>query len=61
MFVRGVIFRRPQHGAVNHSDRSVMIFAVLWMVLEAAGVAAQRRMYAYHFLVLLCPRRCYLG
>ncbi|HEX4054314.1 MAG TPA: glycosyltransferase family 39 protein [Tepidisphaeraceae bacterium] len=61
MFVRGVIFRRPQHGAVNHSDRSVMIFAVLWMVLEAAGVAAQRRMYAYHFLVLAAPAALLFG
>ena len=61
MLVRGVVFRRPDHRLANHTNRSVLIFALVWMVLEAAGVAAQRRMYAYHFLVLAAPAALLFG
>jgi Dolichyl-phosphate-mannose-protein mannosyltransferase len=61
MLVRGVIFRRPEHRIRGHSDRSVWVFAAAWMILEAAGVVAQRRMYAYHFLVLAAPAALLFG
>jgi hypothetical protein len=39
----------------------MVIFAMVWMALEAAGIAAQRRMYAYHFLVLAAPASLLFG
>ncbi len=39
----------------------MVIFAMVWLVLEAAGVAAQKRMYAYHFLVLAAPASLLFG
>ncbi len=61
MLVRGVVFRRSDHRIAGGVNRSIVIFAVLWMVMEAAGVAAQRRMYAYHFLVLAAPAALLFG
>jgi hypothetical protein len=61
MLVRGVVFRRSEHRIFSGLNRSIVIFAVAWMVLEAAGVAAQRRMYAYHFLVLAAPAALLFG
>lgn len=61
MLIRGAIFRRPNHRIAGDLNRSLLIFAVIWMILEAAGVAAQRRMYAYHFLVLAAPAALLFG
>jgi hypothetical protein len=61
MLVRGVIFRRPQHHVGGHPGRSILPFALLWMAMECAGIVAQRRMYAYHFLVLAAPASVLFG
>jgi hypothetical protein len=61
MLIRGVVFRRPDHRIAGNVNRSILIFAVIWMILECAGVVAQRRMYAYHFLVLAAPAALLFG
>jgi hypothetical protein len=38
-----------------------IVFAATWLVLEFLGVAMQRRMYAYHFLVLAAPAALLFG
>ena len=32
-----------------------MLFAVLWLAIEFAGVVMQKRMYTYYFVVLAPP------
>jgi hypothetical protein len=66
--VRAFIFRRRQHRLGNNSIapraktiRTIAFFALAWLLLEAAGVAAQRRMYAYHFLTLAAPLSLLFG
>jgi hypothetical protein len=54
-FVRARIFRRSEDRARVSVDRTTLIFVATWLALETIGVAAQRRMYAYHFLVLVPP------
>jgi hypothetical protein len=61
MLVRGFIFRRPKHREAVRPDRTIAIFAILWLTLEAAGIVAQRRMYSYHFLVLAAPASLVFG
>ncbi|MGA2442639.1 MAG: hypothetical protein ABSH08_16920 [Tepidisphaeraceae bacterium] len=61
LLIRGVVFRRPQHRLASRPDTSMVIFAIAWLALEAAGVVAQRRMYAYHFLVLAAPASLLFG
>ncbi|MGD0138259.1 MAG: glycosyltransferase family 39 protein [Tepidisphaeraceae bacterium] len=61
LLIRGVVFRRVRHRMASRPNRSILIFAIVWMALEAAGVAAQRRMYAYHFLVLAAPASLLFG
>jgi hypothetical protein len=61
MLVRGYIFRRPRHRVVDRTPRAILIFAAMWMLVECAGVVAQRRMYAYHFLVLAAPASLLFG
>jgi hypothetical protein len=61
MLIRCVVFRRADHRIADTANRSIVLFAVLWILLEAAGVAAQRRMYAYHFLVLAAPAALLFG
>jgi hypothetical protein len=41
--------------------RPTITFALAWLVLEALGVLAQRRMYAYHFLPLAAPLAVLFG
>jgi hypothetical protein len=64
--VLGIVFRRdrltdqtvtPQASA----RRAVAAFVVAWFVFELIGVIAQRRMYAYHFLVLAPPAALLIG
>ncbi len=59
IFVRGVIFRRESDrldGAQTGGLKSSALwFVIAWLTLECVGIAAQRRMYAYHFLVLAPP------
>jgi hypothetical protein len=54
-FVRMRIFRHADDRTASNVHRPTMIFALTWLVLETVGVAAQRRMYAYHFLVMVPP------
>jgi hypothetical protein len=66
MLIRGFIFRRREHRAGSgrtgaESNHPILIFACLWLILECAGVAMQRRMYAYHFLVLAAPASLLFG
>jgi hypothetical protein len=61
LLIRGIVFRRPDHRISNPQNRSIILFAIIWIILEAAGVAAQRRMYAYHFLVLAAPAALLFG
>ncbi len=53
VLVRLWIFRRDREPM--QSPRFLMIFATLWLLLELTGVILQKRMYAYHFLVLIPP------
>jgi hypothetical protein len=61
LLIRSVVFRRQRHRLGIHPEKSILVFAIVWLVLEAAGVAAQRRMYAYHFLVLAGPASLLFG
>jgi hypothetical protein len=53
MLVRGWVGRRDR--IETSAPRSIVIFLIAWLVFEFAGVLAQRRMYAYHFLPLAPP------
>ncbi|CAN5547455.1 hypothetical protein BH09PLA1_BH09PLA1_35170 [soil metagenome] len=55
LLVRGGIFRREHDRIAMSVDRRAVTFVLVWLILETVGVAAQRRMYAYHFLVLVPP------
>ncbi|HWP39647.1 MAG TPA: hypothetical protein VNL70_01890, partial [Tepidisphaeraceae bacterium] len=57
--VRGWVQRRD--ATTPGPARSVVIFAVLWLVLELLGAVMQRRMYAYHFLPLAAPAALLFG
>jgi hypothetical protein len=60
--VRGWVFRRDRDDIDDHAaPRGVVSFILTWLTLEAAGVVAQRRMYAYHFLVLAAPAALAFG
>jgi hypothetical protein len=61
MLVWGVIFRRDRHRVEVRPDRAIVVFAILWFAIECAGIVAQRRMYAYHFLVLAGPSALLFG
>ncbi|MGD0388744.1 MAG: hypothetical protein ABSC42_07305, partial [Tepidisphaeraceae bacterium] len=61
MLIRGVVFRRPRHRQAIGINPPIALFAILWITLEAAGIAAQARMYAYHFLVLAAPAGLLFG
>ena len=55
MFVRFVIFRRPRDQEKVQLNRAAVTFVIFWLLLETIGVVAQRRMYAYHFMVIAPP------
>jgi hypothetical protein len=61
MIILGFVFRRPQHRIAIRPETSVLLFAILWTIVECAGIVAQRRMYAYHFLVLAGPAALLFG
>ena len=52
ILVRGLIFRRERDRVDRPIDSVVLMYALLWIAIEAAGVTMQGRMYKYHFLVL---------
>ena len=57
--VRGWIFRRDRINA--WIDPRMCLFVMLWLALEAAGVVMQRRMYAYHFMLIAPPAALLFG
>jgi hypothetical protein len=59
VLVRGWIFRRDRIEADPKSRLLVFIWS--WFILETLGVVAQRRMYAYHFLVMAPPAALLFG
>jgi hypothetical protein len=61
MLVRGGIFRRAQDRVAGRATPAMVMFVLIWLALEAVGVAAQRRMYAYHFMVLAPPLALLFG
>jgi len=77
MLVRGWVFRRDRidsafesavSPAFSRSEREqkrsrkpVLAFLAAWLVVETLGVVAQRRMYAYHFLVMGPPAAMLFG
>jgi hypothetical protein len=61
LLIRAVVFRRPEHRARTSGNKAIAIFIITWLILEAAGIVAQRRMYAYHFLVLAAPASLLFG
>jgi hypothetical protein len=61
LFVRYVIFRRKEDRIPVRLNRAAAAFVLLWFLLEFAGVIAQRRMYAYHFMVLGPPAALLYG
>ncbi|MBV8781921.1 MAG: glycosyltransferase family 39 protein [Phycisphaerae bacterium] len=61
MLVRGGIFRRGRDRLNIPINRSATFFAMAWLALELFGVVAQRRMYAYHFMVMGPPMALLFG
>jgi hypothetical protein len=59
--VRGWVFRRAAHRVDAPVDGPLRCFVIAWFVLEIVGVVSQRRMYAYHFLVLAPPAALLFG
>jgi hypothetical protein len=58
--VRGSIFRKVAP-ASRECYSGAVTFVLLWLALEVAGIVLQRRMYAYHFLVLAPPAALLFG
>jgi hypothetical protein len=59
--VRLVACGRPSEQEHPSQTASVWTFALIWLGLELAGVAMQRRMYLYYFLVLVPPMALMYG
>jgi hypothetical protein len=55
VLIRGGIYRRAHDSARSSANRFQLVFISVWLAIEIIGVVAQRRMYAYHFLVLAPP------
>lgn len=60
LLILGVIFRRDREPAPRRPP-GLGTFTMLWFACELAGVISQRRMYAYHFLVLGPPAALLCG
>jgi hypothetical protein len=61
LFVRARIFRHDRITPALGPDQSALLFVISWFILELAGVIAQRRMCAYHFLTLAPPAALLYG
>jgi hypothetical protein len=62
--VRGWVWRRAyvKRETVSSARQSCMLaFVLVWLALETIGVVAQRRMYGYHFLVMVPPLALLFG
>ncbi|HEX8342555.1 MAG TPA: glycosyltransferase 87 family protein [Tepidisphaeraceae bacterium] len=51
----------PPGALVAAARRPICLFVAAWFAFELLGVVAQRRMYAYHFLVLAPPAALLVG
>ena len=62
LLILGVILRRDRDDSPRPSATGkIAFFAVAWFTFELAAVISQRRMYAYHFLVLGPPASLLCG
>jgi hypothetical protein len=75
--IRGWVFRRPHNRLRDdfevkaasrpfvqsppHHQKSKILFLLVWLALATAGVIAQHRMYAYHFMVMVPPLALLFG
>lgn len=53
--IRWRAFTGQRDANLPRVDRSTLVFASLWLILELLGAIAQRRMNAYHFLPVAAP------
>ena len=51
----------PQRSAFPPPAPGVVLFAAVWMAAEVVAVVLQRRLYSYHFLVLMPPAALLFG
>lgn len=56
-----VVFRRDRVDPPTGSRRAIVMLLIGWFLMELVGVVSQRRMYAYHFLVLAPPMAMITG
>jgi hypothetical protein len=61
LLVRGVIFRRGEKGATAKPTAALVTFALSWFLIEGLGVFLQKRMYSYHFMVVIPPATVIYG
>lgn len=63
MIVRAWAFRSHRLAPAERSPvpAVVVLFVMAWLIVEALGVAMQRRMYGYHFLPLVAPAALLFG
>ena len=61
LLCRGWINRRQRDASIANPATAIIVLAITWMLLEVAGVAAQRRMYSYHFMPLMAPTALLFG
>jgi hypothetical protein len=59
--VRFGIYRRERYQTAGRPDRRIVVFAIIWLILELLGAVLQRRMYTYHFLPVAAPAALLLG
>jgi hypothetical protein len=61
LVVRARILRHDRITPTLGPDQSALLFVMIWFILELAGVIAQRRMCAYHFLTIAPPAALLYG
>lgn len=61
LLVRGWIFRRGEKGATPRPSAALVSFALSWFALEGLGIFLQKRMYSYHFMVIMPPATVIYG
>ena len=67
VLVLGLVFRRDridrqdEPAPEKQTRRTIAAFVIVWLVMELLAVLSQRRMYAYHFLVLAPPASLLTG
>jgi hypothetical protein len=61
MVIRGFVCRRQTDADAASPQLAIVMFLILWLMIETAGVIMQRRMYAYHFLPMVPPAALLFG